>query len=360
MIKIIKLTKYFEDHRVFSNITLHIKKGEIISLIGPSGSGKSTFLRCLNLLEEPTDGTIIIDNISLSDRKSSIAKVRQKMGMVFQSFNLYSHMTMLENLCIAPVKLLGKAPEDAVHKATELLQMVGLGEKLHSFPDELSGGQQQRAAIARCLTMEPEIILFDEPTSALDPTMVSEVLAVIRKLAKEGLTMIIVTHEMEFARNISTRVLYMDEGGIYEDGSPEQIFDHPQREKTQAFIHRIRSMRYHITSKDFDLYELQGEMQAFCEKHWIPKKVTGYVLLLAEEILLIQSDYSDIWINLYYSEKDGNVELKTESSGPQVNPLEDGVLDDDIGLKIITGACESVDYSYAEGKNVLKLKVKAG
>ncbi len=360
MININKLTKYFEDNQVFSNVSLHIEKGQIISLIGPSGSGKSTFLRCLNLLEEPTDGTVIIDNISLSDRKNSIAKVRQKMGMVFQSFNLYSHMTMLENLCIAPVKLLGKDPEHAVHKATELLQMVGLGEKLHSFPDELSGGQQQRAAIARCLTMEPEIILFDEPTSALDPTMVSEVLAVIRKLAKEGLTMIIVTHEMEFARNISTRVLYMDEGGIYEDGSPEQIFDRPQREKTQAFIHRIRSMRYHITSKDFDLYELQGEMQAFCEKHWIPKKVTGYVLLLAEEILLIQSDYSDIWINLYYSEKDGNVELKTESSGPQVNPLEEGVLEDDIGLKIITGACESVDYSYEEGKNVLKLKVKAG
>ncbi len=360
MIEINKLTKYFEDNRVFSNVSLQIEQGEIISLIGPSGSGKSTFLRCLNLLEEPTDGSVRIDNISLSDRSTSIAKVRQKMGMVFQTFNLYNHMTILENMCIAPVKLLGKTPRDAVKKATELLQMVGLGEKLHSFPDELSGGQQQRAAIARCLAMEPEIILFDEPTSALDPTMVSEVLAVIRKLAKEGLTMIIVTHEMEFARNISTRVLYMDEGGIYEDGPPEQIFDNPKREKTQAFIHRIRSMRYHITSKDFDLYELQGEMQAFCEKHWIPKKVTGFVLLLAEEILLIQSDYSDIWINLYYSEKDGNVELKTESRGARVNPLEDDVLEDDIGIRIITGACESVDYSYEDGKNVLKLKVKAG
>jgi len=359
MIKINKLSKYFDDDRVLSDISLTISKGEIISLIGPSGSGKSTLLRCLNLLEEPTDGEIWIDGIPLLEGKTNIARVRQKMGMVFQSFNLYDHMTMLENLSIAPIKLLRKDPGKARKKAAELLQMVGLGEKLYSFPNELSGGQQQRAAIARCLAMEPEIILFDEPTSALDPTMVSEVLAVIRKLAKEGLTMIIVTHEMEFARNISTRVMYMDEGGIYEDGPPEQIFDKPRREKTQAFIHRIRSMRYHITSKDFDLYELQGEMQAFCEKHWIPKKVTGFVLLLAEEILLIQSDYSDIWINLYYSEKDGNVELKTESRGAPVNPLEDDVLEDDIGLRIITGACESVDYSYEDGKNVLKLKVKA-
>ncbi len=359
MITIKNLSKYFGDQRVFSNISLTIDKGEIITLIGQSGSGKSTFLRCLNLLEESTEGEIFIDELSLFDRNTDIAHIRQKMGMVFQTFNLYDHMTMMENLSIAPVKLLKKNHKEAEKKAIELLQMVGLGEKLYSFPDELSGGQQQRAAIARCLAMEPEIILFDEPTSALDPTMVSEVLAVIRKLAKEGLTMIIVTHEMEFARNISTRVVYMDEGGVYEDGPPEQIFDNPQKVKTQAFIHRIRSMRYHITSKEFDLYELQGEMQTFCEKHWIPKKVTGFVILLAEEILLIQSDYSDIWVSLYYSEKDGNVELKTESRGAPVNPLEDDVLEDDIGLKIITAACESVDYSYEDGKNVLKLKVKA-
>lgn len=358
MIKVRNLSKHFGDLVVLKDVSVDIKKGEIITVIGPSGTGKSTFLRCLNLLEIPTGGSIFIDDIALLDKNTNIPKIRQKMGMVFQSFNLYSHLTVLENLTIGPIKLLGKTKTEANHKATELLKLVGLAEKTYSFPDELSGGQKQRVAIARCMAMEPEILLFDEPTSALDPTMVSEVLAVIRRLAKEGMTMVIVTHEMEFARNISSRVFYMDEGIIYEEGTPQQIFDNPQKEKTKTFIHRIRSLRHHIVSRNYDLYALQGEMEAFCDKHMLPRKTSDNISLMAEEVLGIQSDFSDLDLSLSYSEKDGGVELVCESAGKPVNPLVKGVLKDDIGLKLIKSRCDSVDYKYENGKNILTLEVK--
>lgn len=265
----------------------------MISVIGPSGTGKSTFLRCLNLLETPTGGEIFIDGVSLLDKRTNVPKIRQKMGMVFQSFNLYSHLTILENLTIGPVKLLNKSHEEANKKAVELLKLVGLAEKVHNFPDELSGGQKQRVAIARCMAMEPEILLFDEPTSALDPTMVSEVLSVIRRLAREGMTMVIVTHEMEFARNISSRVFYMDKGVIYEEGTPQQIFENPQKERTKSFINRIRSLTHHISSKNYDLYALWGEIELFCEKHMLSKREYVYLELITEEVLGLQSDFSD-------------------------------------------------------------------
>jgi polar amino acid transport system ATP-binding protein len=240
----------------------------------------------------------------------------------------------------------------------ELLKVVGLAEKADNFPDELSGGQKQRVAIARCLAMEPEIMLFDEPTSALDPTMVSEVLAVIRKLSREGMTMIIVTHEMEFARNTSSRVFYMDEGIIYEEGTPQQIFDNPQKEKTQAFINRVRSLNFRIRSRDYDLYAMQGEMEAFCEKHMVSKKVTGYVVHIAEELLEIQTDFTGISLSLSYSEKEGDIQLVCESAGLPVNPLKTELLEEDIALKLILGRCKSVDYAYTDGKNILVLRVK--
>jgi len=358
MIKVRNLSKHYGDLVVLKDINADIQKGEIISIIGPSGTGKSTFLRCLNLLETPTGGKIFIEDVPLLDKKTNVPKLRQKMGMVFQSFNLYSHLSILENLTIGPIKLLGKSKAEANKKAVELVKLVGLAEKVYSFPDELSGGQKQRVAIARCMAMEPEILLFDEPTSALDPTMVSEVLAVIRRLAKEGITMVIVTHEMEFARNISSRVFYMDEGLIYEEGPPQQIFENPQKGKTKTFIHRIRSLRYHITSRYNDLYAIQAGMEAFCEKHTISKVIIGYVLLATEEVLCLQSDYSDINLNLSYFEKTGSLELICESAGPPVNPLEEGVLDDDIGLRLIKARCESVDYKYEDHKNILTLKIK--
>jgi polar amino acid transport system ATP-binding protein len=358
MITVKNLSKHYGDLIVLKDINVEIHKGEVISVIGPSGTGKSTFLRCLNLLDHPTGGQILIDNIPMLDKKTNVAKVRQKMGMVFQSFNLYSHLSILENLTLGSLKLLGKSKAEANKKAIELLKLVGLAEKVNNFPDELSGGQKQRVAIARCMAMEPEILLFDEPTSALDPTMVSEVLAVIRRLAREGMTMVIVTHEMEFARNISTRVFYMDEGIIYEEGPPQQIFESPKREKTKAFIHRIRSMNYHITSRNYDLYALQAEMEAFCEKHMVSKTVAGRVALIAEELLGLHTDFSDITLGLSYSEKDAAVTMSCESTGPSVNLLEEQAGHDNLGIMLIKGQCHSTAYCYENGKNRVELVVR--
>ena len=358
MIKTEHLCKSYGDLTVLKDISTEIHKGEVISIIGPSGTGKSTFLRCLNLLEEPSGGSICINNIDLLSKSTDVPKIRQKMGMVFQSFNLFAHLSVLENLSIGPVKLLSRSKAEATRKALELLKLVGLAEKARNFPDELSGGQKQRVAIARCLAMEPEVILFDEPTSALDPTMVSEVLAVIRRLAKDGMTMLVVTHEMEFARNISTRVFYMDEGIIYEEGTPGQIFDNPQKEKTRAFINRVRSFYYHIDSPNYDLYAMNAEIEAFCEKHLLSKRVSDNVLLLVEETLLLQTGFSDIDLSLAYSEKSGHLELLCAAAGEPVNPLAEGVQDDDIGLKLIQSRCESRQYKYENGQNILLFEVK--
>ena len=260
---------------------------------------------------------------------------------------------------LGPIKLLHKNKPEAEKKALELLKLVGLAEKAYNLPEELSGGQKQRVAIARCMAMEPEILLFDEPTSALDPTMVSEVLAVIRRLSKEGMTMVIVTHEMEFAKNISTRVFYMDEGIIYEEGPPGQIFETPVREKTRAFIHRLRSFRYHISSPDYDLYGLQAEMEAFCEKHMVPRVVTKNVLFVSEEVLLLPSDYQDVDLHLTYSEKDGSLQLIFESTGIPVKSAGGGsALEDEIGLKLIKSKCHSFEYKYVNGRNTYLLKLK--
>ena len=240
MIQISHLRKTYDNGlEVLRDVNATIGRGEVISIIGPSGTGKSTFLRCLNLLESPTSGSIIVDGQDLLSKQTDVPRLRRKMGMVFQSFNLFNHLSVMDNLCIGPVKLLGKSRKQAEARAMELLEMVGLAEKAHAMPSQLSGGQKQRVAIARCLTMNPEIILFDEPTSALDPTMVSEVLGVIRTLAKQGMTMVIVTHEMHFAREVSTRIFYMDQGVVYEEGTPEQIFDNPQCERLKSFLGKI-------------------------------------------------------------------------------------------------------------------------
>lgn len=360
MISIKNLSKHYGSLVVLKDINAEIHKGEVISIIGPSGTGKSTLLRCLNLLEQPTGGHITVDGIDLLDKHTNVPKIRQRMGMVFQSFNLYAHLTIMENLTIGPVKLLGKSKAEAEKRGFELLKLVGLAEKAHNLPEELSGGQKQRVAIARCMAMEPEILLFDEPTSALDPTMVSEVLAVIRKLSREGMTMVIVTHEMEFAKNISTRVFYMDEGLIYEDGPPEQIFEHPLREKTRAFIHRIRSLSIPVSSADYDLYAIQGALQTFGEKHMLSPRVNAFVALVAEEVLLLQKKFDQAQLQLSYSEKDGTVNMVFENAGEPDNPLETKDGDDNLGLMLIVGRCEAVDHSYENGRNVLRMKIKNG
>jgi ABC-type polar amino acid transport system ATPase subunit len=239
VIKVVNLHKYFGELEVLKGIDTDIEKGEVVCVIGPSGSGKSTFLRCLNLLEAPTKGDIFIEGVSITDPKNDVNKLRQRMGMVFQQFNLFPHMTAVDNLTLAPTKLKGLSVDEASEKAVVLLKKVGINEKADVYPAQLSGGQKQRVAIARALAMDPDIMLFDEPTSALDPEMVGEVLEVMKQLAREGMTMVVVTHEMGFAREVGDRILFMDEGIIAEEGTPYDIFNNPTNERTKAFLSKV-------------------------------------------------------------------------------------------------------------------------
>lgn len=238
MIKMIDVYKSFGKNEVLKGINLHVERGEVVVIIGPSGSGKSTVLRCMNYLEEPTSGDVIVDGMNLNV-KENINNVRAEVGMVFQRFNLFPHMTVLDNITLAPQKIRKMSKEEAEKIALELLAKVGLQDKADSYPQQLSGGQQQRVAIARALAMKPKVMLFDEPTSALDPEMVSEVLDVMKNLAKEGMTMVVVTHEMGFAKEVGTRVLFVDEGRILEEGTPKDVFEHPTNERTQLFLSKI-------------------------------------------------------------------------------------------------------------------------
>ena len=239
MIDVKNLHKYFGSLEVLKGIDCHIDKGECVCVIGPSGSGKSTFLRCLNLLETPTKGDIVIDDMHLTEKDFDVDAMRKRVGMVFQHFNLFPHLTILENVTLAPIRHKMMTEEQAKEKAMELLNRVGVGDKADNYPAQLSGGQKQRVAIARSLALSPEVMLFDEPTSALDPEMVGEVLEVMKQLAQEGMTMVVVTHEMGFAREVANRVFFMDGGGILEEGTPELIFDHPQEERTKAFLSKV-------------------------------------------------------------------------------------------------------------------------
>ena len=350
MISVKNLSKRFGDHWVLKDINAEIHKGEVISIIGPSGTGKSTFLRCLNLLERPSGGSIVIDGVNILQKGTDEPKLRRKMGMVFQSFNLFAHLTVLDNLTLGPMKLLGKSRQEAEAKAIELLKSVGVAEKQHQFPDELSGGQKQRVAIARCLAMDPEIILFDEPTSALDPTMVSEVLAVIRRLAKEGMTMAIVTHEMDFAKNVSSRIFFMDEGIIYEEGKPGDIFENPQKEKTRIFIQRIRKLNENIISQDFDLYKLNANIELFCARHTADKRTVSHIQLVVEEVLgqmllPLFAGEPEIDLTVEYSEKTGDFQLLFDYAGPQHNPFLFLPDEDNLSLRLIEKLTKSSSYS---------------
>ena len=239
MIKTVNLHKSFGHLKVLTGVNQTIHKGEVVSIIGPSGGGKSTFLRCLNLLEKPTEGQIFFEGKEITGKKVDIDLHRQKMGMVFQHFNLFPHMTILQNMTLAPMKVKGMSQQEAEAKALELLDRVGLKDRADAYPIQLSGGQKQRVAIVRALAMEPDVMLFDEPTSALDPEMVGEVLDVMKKLAKDGMTMVVVTHEMGFAREVGSRILFMAEGQLVEEGSPDQIFNHPQSPRLQDFLSKV-------------------------------------------------------------------------------------------------------------------------
>ena len=284
ILRVEHLRKSFGDEAALRDVTFEVGEGDVASVIGPSGTGKSTLLRCLNLLELPTSGSVWLGDEEVTGPGCDAALVRRKMGMVFQSFNLFGHLTVVENLMLAPVDLLQKDRQEAYEEAMELLRQVGMAEKALSYPNELSGGQQQRVAIARALAMDPEVILLDEPTSALDPTMVGEVQGVIRELAMSGKTMLIVTHEMGFARSMSSRVLYVDEGVVYEQGTPEQVFGRPSRERTRRFVRRLNVLELHIGSQDYDHFRASADIERYCLRNQIPHRLTQNLLHAFEEL----------------------------------------------------------------------------
>lgn len=346
MIRIEHLTKEYPNVTPLKDVSVTISDGDVISVIGPSGTGKSTFIRCINQLEKPTSGKIWVDDVCITDKKCNINKVRQKMGMVFQSFNLFNHMDIIGNVTAAPIDLLKMPKAEAYEEGMRLLRTVGLADKAHNFPEELSGGQKQRVAIARTLAMKPDIILFDEPTSALDPTMVGEVQSVIRDLAKQGLTMIIVTHEMRFAREIANRVFYMDEGGIYEEGTPEEIFDNPKREKTIAFIKHINTFSLDIASRDFDFISLNTGLEEFGRRNGMSQKSIYRVQSAFEELgmqIIIPALGDEFKLNLSvaYSKTEERTTMRIKYDGDGFDPQ---TSDNILSLKLAQNAAESITY----------------
>ena len=347
MIRIEHLKKAYSNATPLKDVNVEIHKGDVISVIGPSGTGKSTLIRCINMLEEPTDGKIFVDGEEITAKGCDVARIRRKMGMVFQHFNLFPHMTVIENIMAAPMDLLGKSKQEAYDRGMELLRTVGLADKALNYPDDMSGGQKQRVAIARTLAMDPEIILFDEPTSALDPTMIGEVQAVIRDLAKKGTTMIIVTHEMKFAKEICNRVFYMDQGGIYEDGPPEQIFDNPQKERTRQFIRHLKVLEYAITSKDFDFIGFNTQIEEFGRKNRVSQRtiynIQSYIEEMCVQIILPQMEAPfELVVTIEYSEENDEAKVVIKYNGEAFNPL---LTDNELSLVLAKNATESIEYS---------------
>ena len=361
MIEIRNLKKEYDSVTPLEDVTVTVNDGDVISVIGPSGTGKSTFIRCLNLLERPTSGQIIYNGEDITVKGYDARKVRRKMGMVFQSFNLFGHLTVIENLMLAPMDLMGVTKQAAYDTGMELLKRVGLAEKAYAYPDELSGGQKQRVAIARTLAMDPDVILLDEPTSALDPTMVSEVQAVIRDLSKTGKTMIIVTHEMNFARAISNRVIYVDEGGIYEEGTPDEIFDDPKKDKTRRFIRRLRLFETEIDSKEYDFISLGVELDTYLMQNDVPPADKYRIRLAIEEtvqqILLPRLTDPKMHITVEYSESDGSSNISITYNGDRFDVRD---TDNELSLSVLENMAGDIDYKFIEGEsepNHLEVKI---
>lgn len=358
LIEVKNLCKSFGSLSVLHDVNLTVEEGERIAIIGGSGCGKSVFLRSLELLERPDSGQVFIDGEEITARGADINRIRRKMGMVYQKFYLFSHMNVMDNLCLAPVKLSGMSREEAESHAMEWLNKVGLTSKARSMPDMLSGGQQQRIAICRSLMMNPKVLLFDEPTSALDPTMVGEVLAMIRMLTKQDMTMLIVTHEMNFAREVADRVLFFADRGIYEQGTPVEIFDSPKREKTIAFIRKLKYFDYEVRHKNFDLLEMQGKIHSFSEKYGLSSRLSYRLELCCEELIYEMISGCDnggnvnIDIGISYSEADGTTEIDLSAKGKEFNPF--NLSDDDdvhLGVSMLKKIARSISHDYSDNVN---------
>ena len=364
MIKIEHLKKEYPDVTPLKDVSVEIHEGDVIAVIGPSGTGKSTLLRCINLLEKPTEGRIWIGEDEITDKHCDVCRIRQRMGMVFQSFNLFGHMTAIENIMFSSVDLKGMSRQEAYDKGMALLRMVGLAEKALSYPDELSGGQKQRVAIARTLAMDPEIILLDEPTSALDPTTVDEVQAVIRELSESGKTMMIVTHSMHLARAISNRVFYMDQGGIYEEGTPEQIFDHPSKELTRRFVKKLRVLELNVDTVDFDFIGFGSEIDRYCMQNEIFDRARYHIRLVIEElvqqILLPRMPQPHIRVVIEHAVEEESTTVTVSYGGEAFDPR---TTDNELSLKMLEGMAEEIRYSYdpeADRQNKVLVRLRPG
>ncbi len=362
MIELVHLQKKYERATPLEDVNATIRDGDIISVIGPSGTGKSTLLRCINMLERPTGGQILLDGVDITAPKYDVTQARRRMGMVFQSFNLFGHLTVIENLMLAPMDILKKSKQEAYDTGIALLKRVGLAGRELQYPEQLSGGQKQRVAIARTLAMDPDVILLDEPTSALDPTMVGEVQAVIRDLAQTGKTMLIVTHEMQFARAICNRVFYMDQGGIYEDGPPEQIFENPQRDRTRQFIRRLKVLELTIDGPDYDFIGAGSEIDRYCQSNMIPARVK-YRIRLAFEELVQQMLWSilketPLTVTVEYAEAEETATVTVRYGGEKYDPATG---DNALSYKVLKSSVEELSYGFdpsAETGNTVFVRIR--
>lgn len=357
LVEIKNLTKRFGDNLIWENVNESIEKGDVVVIVGNSGCGKTTFLRSINLLETPTSGQIFIDGEEITAKGADIDKIRSKMGMVYQNFNLFSHLTVLENVIKAPM-LVNKVPKaQAIKEGMEYLRMVGMQERADFMPSQLSGGQKQRVAIARCLAMKPEIILFDEPTSALDPSMVDEVLAVIRNLAKNGMTCVIVTHEMTFAKNVASKIIFFAEKGIYEEAPPLEFFNHPKRERTIAFVRKLKTYTYESAVEDIDIYTVLAQVTSYCSKYAFTSRVATRVHLVAEELLTgLQTvgGTGTVTLTVTYEEATGKKEVVLRHN------ILDGAMEmlDEFSEMIINNCASEVKRDSENGYKVMTVCIK--
>ena len=361
MIELVHLEKRYGDTAPLADVNAVINDGDVISIIGPSGTGKSTLIRCIDMLERPTGGKIILDGENICAPGYDVTKARRKMGMVFQSFNLFGHLNVIENIMQAQMDILSRSKNEAYETGMELLRRVGLANKETNYPDELSGGQKQRVAIARTLAMDPEVILFDEPTSALDPTMVGEVQSVIRDLTSTGKTMLIVTHEMNFARAICSRVFYMDQGGIYEEGPPEQIFDNPTKDLTRRFIRRLKVLEIRLDDSDFDFAGAGTKIDSYCLQNDISSSAKYRIRLAFEELtcqlLKPVLNCTPVLITVEHSEKEGDTEITASYCGEKFDPAESG---DGFSYDVLKSTVKSLTYRYdpeAEWANTVQIMI---